>query len=147
MIFFIDCEFDGFKGDLISFAMVPLVSGVASPIYGVFKDHASDEWVKTNVIPLLHKNIPVALLRDKKEVAGAIASVFSNFEHVEVIADWPADIKHFCDLIEFNGGECYPMQNIKFMIDWELSSKDSKVPHNAFYDALAIAESYKSTRT
>jgi hypothetical protein len=142
MKFFIDCEFDGFKGELISFAMVPQIEGLSPTIYAIFKDSAQDEWVAKNVIPVLHDCVTPFIYTDKKVVANRIAEIFSMFEHINIIADWPADIKHFCDLIEINGGECPAMQNISFYLHWGITSKDSAVPHNALHDAKAIAKSY-----
>jgi hypothetical protein len=142
MKFFIDCEFDGFKGELISFAMVPQVEGLAPEIYAIFKDCAQDDWVAKNVIPVLHHCSAPFVYVDKKVVANRIAEIFSMFEHITVIADWPTDIKHFCDLIEVGGGECPAMQNITFYLHWGITSKESSVPHNALLDAKAIAKSY-----
>jgi hypothetical protein len=143
MKFFIDTEFDGFKGKLISFAMV---SDAGEAMYCVFCDYASDPWVRVNVMPLIYEKSVISTT-DKYRCAQLIAKAFSAYDEVEVFADWPTDIQHFCDLIEFKGGETLNMPKIKFTLDWQLSSKDSKVPHNAFHDAIAIAESYKSART
>ena len=53
MILFIDCEFNEFKGELISMA---LVSEDGKEFYEVLPCKNPGDWVKENVLPILNKS-------------------------------------------------------------------------------------------
>jgi hypothetical protein len=138
MNIFIDCEFNGFGGDLLSMA---LVSDDGQEFYEVLNlehDFVYVDWVKENVVPILNK-API----DKQSFQHKLSLFINQYNDVTVIADWPDDIKYFCDsLIVSPGVSIRTPESLYLRIDRELSSKDSLIPHNALEDARAIKKYY-----
>lgn len=128
MIFFLDCEFDGFGGKLLSMA---LVSSEGHTWYEVISDHANDKWVQDNVIPILNKS-PVSYEDFKK----SLFEFLSKFSDYTIIVDWPDDIKYFCESIITGPGTMMPIGSMTFkMIRVNCGSK---LHHNALEDAKGM---------
>jgi len=136
MYFFIDCEFNSLGGNLISLALVA-EDGVHE-FYEVLKlNEPIDPWVEENVMPHLEKDaIEYAIFQDK------LKKFLKQFPKVHVLADYPIDLKHFCQSIETGAGDWMEIQPLVLEIDDDLSAKASKVPHNALHDARALRESW-----
>lgn len=138
MKLFIDTEFNGFNGDLISMALVPENDGEA--FYEVLECPNPVPWVAEHVIPFLNKT-PVSYERFQN----LLETYLAQFDKIEIIADWPEDIQHFCRcLITGAGVMMKTIPQINFTIDRNLSSGESLVPHNALADAIAIRTTYIS---
>lgn len=137
MKIFIDCEFNGYKGELISMALVTEHKTV-NPWYYVFEISGKiDPWVEENVMPILNK--------EKTDITKAkvlLALWLKQFNEISIIADWPDDIKYFCEFLITGPGNMIETGRIDFIFDPYLSSGESKIPHNALEDALAIRDSY-----
>jgi hypothetical protein len=138
MMIFIDTEFNGWKGGLISLA---LVATDGSEFYEVLEWDKSvpyDPWVAEHVIPFLNKEpIDFGIFQDK------LQKFLCGFETISVVADWPDDIKYFCDVLITGPGtrmKCPPLSMKILDIDG-----DSKVPHNALEDARGIMKVYSDT--
>lgn len=146
MKYYLDTEFDGFGGELISLA---LVREDGESIYIVYKtNEVLSPWVKENVIPILW-DIPSPL-------PGMAYGPVSHFEATQIISkfllysaetptiitDWPDDIKYFCQEIITGPGEMINLMNgIKFevvRVDAYPSSLVGAVQHNAWWDAKAL---------
>lgn len=137
MKLFLDTEFNGFGGKLISMALVP--EDNSKPEF--YKELAiADQlhpWVKENVVP--HLILPPVSHRDFQQ---ALANYLWEVGDCTIIADWPEDIKFFCDsLITGPGMMVNMIHNIKFELDFGINYS-SNVPHNALYDARAIRDTY-----
>ena len=135
MKFYLDTEFNGFEGELISLA---LVSEQGHEWYEVLShDHLKiDNWVKENVMPILNKK-PVS----KEEFVTSLTLFLNKFKEVEICADWPDDIAYFNKALITGPGKMVPLfSNIKFKLDLSLSTEYSKIPHNALEDAKALME-------
>ena len=129
---YIDTEFNGFQGELISMA---LVSEHGQEFYAVLECKNPTPWVAEHVMPYLEQE-PVT-----KDVFQTRLMLFLHwFEEITIVADWPDDIKYFCESLITGPGEAMFHPPITFVLDRTLSSEDSKVPHNALYDARAIAD-------
>ena len=143
MRIWIDTEFNGFGGELLSIA---LVAEDGSYLYEVLP-HAINKptckWVTENVIPhilddpagdkLEHVSLPVVISYE-------VSHFLMKYDWVEVIADWPDDIKYLMDLLIIGPGVAVPTQDqLMFTIDRTLGGK-SQVPHHAYYDALGNME-------
>lgn len=129
---YIDCEFNGFGGELISMA---LVADSGEEFYEVVTfDAPVNDWVNDNVMPILKKGAVT------KEVFKERLAIFLfKFAEVTVIADWPEDIMHFTQSLITGPGQMvntYPV--IKMVINRNLNSGKSAIPHNALEDARAI---------
>ena len=129
MNLYIDTEFDGFGGKLISMAIVSEMG----EFYEVLSDTATDQWVILNVIPKLQKE-PIG----EKEFKLKLFYFLDKHEDITIVADWADDIKYFCECLIVSPGVMYSTLKINFVMDRRLSSSMSKVPHNALEDARAI---------
>lgn len=132
MKIYIDTEFNGLNGRLISMA---LVAEDGNEFYEVLECPKPVEWVKYNVMPFLEKD-PVSVMFFQTKLQKFLA----QYKSIHLIADWPDDIKHFCSALIIGQGMCLNHPPITMEIRQDLSSKDSKVPHNALHDARAIAD-------
>ena len=135
---FIDCEFNGFGGELISMA---LVSEDGDELYCVMvQNEHHEQWVEENVIPVLYEvnEDDLTAVCSPRELAIFIQKFLSNYGEVEIIADWPDDIKYFCQAIITGPGEMIHTPLLHFTI-YRIDA-DSKVPHNALWDARGIME-------
>jgi len=131
MKIYLDCEYNDFKGELISI-------GLASA-YGTF--YASlgcknpSKWVAEHVIPVIGiQPEPLEVVQHK------IQKWLSQFDTVHIIADWPEDIAHFCNLLITKPGYCLNTPPITMELRRDLNSLKSGILHNALADAIAIME-------
>jgi hypothetical protein len=135
MRYFLDAEFNGYDGALISIALVPEHDD-AAPFYEATFCSAPLPWVKTNIIPALHtKPIAMDLLRRQ------FSDYLSDDPNVLLTADWPEDIMHAARLLTNGKGRRTVTSHIRFELiensDFD-ASVSSTLPHNAYYDALAL---------
>ena len=133
MKLFLDCEFNEFKGDLISMALVSEDGN--HEWYEVVPCENPGPWVKEHVMPILGK--PAISVQ---EMQRSLQHFLAQFDKVHIIADWPEDIKHFCDALIVGAGmriDTPPLTMEVVRIDGE-----SKIPHNALCDARGIREAY-----
>jgi hypothetical protein len=138
MNIFIDCEFNGFGGDLISMALVAEDGQEFYEVLNLSRDRAYEGWVAINVVPHLNKD-PVS-----KDVFQAKLWKFINqYKEVHLIADWPDDIKYFCMSLITGPGVCINTPpKLTMEINRELSSNSSVILHNALEDARAIKQNW-----
>ncbi len=144
MRYFLDTEFNGFGGELISLALVP--------------DHGDQEfyallalpeeihpWVARHVVPYLN-SVPAGVRHEtmtRLEAATALVAYFADDEDPVIVADWPDDIAYFCSLLVTGPGDMVPIGSLRFEF---VSSPGfstaaiSKVPHNALHDARALRD-------
>lgn len=132
---FIDCEFNDFRGDLISLALVPEAPD-GPYFYEVLDCPKPSPWVAQHVMPILHK---VAVPREVFQ--HALHAYLRQFPGVHLIADWPEDIKHFCDALITGPGQRLNTPPLFMEVRRDLDA-ESAVPHNALYDARAIRRKY-----
>lgn len=128
---FLDCEFNEFKGDLISMA---LVSEDGREWYEVVPCENPGNWVAQHVMPILGKEaLP--------SVAALTASLFMflrQFDAVHIVADWPEDIAHFCAVLITGPG--YRIDTPPLTMEVLRIDADSALPHNALADARGIRD-------
>jgi hypothetical protein len=128
MRLWIDCEFNGYGGELISMA---LVDEDGLEWYESLGCAAADPWVAANVIPVLDiVSTSRPLMQESLErFLGAYASV-------HIVSDWPDDIRYFCELLITGPGtriKTPPLTCEVLRID-PISAR----PHNALADARAL---------
>lgn len=130
MNIYIDCEWNDYKGALISLA---LVAANGEEFYEVLECKKPSDWIATNVMPIL-----------EKPATGATVFVFKldaflkQFDTVNIIADWPEDIAYFCNALITNPGMRMGPSNMTFEVRRELFNAQSENPHNALWDARSI---------
>ena len=131
MNIYIDCEYNGFYGSLISMALVTMDG---QEFYEVLPCDCPDEWVAANVMPVLNKEeISYDLFQTK------LQNFLMRCDTIHIIADWPEDISHFCNALLTGPGTRLITPRLTMEVRRDLHG-DSKIPHNALEDARAIAE-------
>jgi hypothetical protein len=138
MRLFLDSEFNGFGGDLISMA---LVADDGAEWYEVLDiKQAMDPWVVEHVLPVLNK-APVS----RSDFMDSFSRFIWRYSGCELVADWPADFSHFCNLLSWSGAQA------GFRIPLECSMRllrgspdiSPEIPHNALSDARALRDWHK----
>ncbi len=144
MRYFLDCEYNGFGGALLSLALVPedggeelyLTLDCAGPI---------EAWVERNVMPYLDQ-VPDALRLPRvgrDAAAKAIAMYLAQDREPEIFADWPTDIELLCGLLSFTPGRMVEIPDLRFRLlrlGGFSPAENSAVPHNALHDARALRD-------
>ncbi|WP_312800030.1 hypothetical protein [Pseudomonas sp.] len=129
MNLYVDCEFNSFKGALISMA---LVDEYGSEWYEVLGCDNPDPWVAEHVMPILNKD-PVSMTEFQSSLAGFL----SQYRNIHIIADWPEDIAHFCESLITGPGYRLNTPPLTMEVRRDLDA-ESALPHNALEDAKAI---------
>jgi hypothetical protein len=137
MRLFLDTEFNGFGGKLISMALVPENDSKRTFYKEIEMTDQLDPWVRENVVPHL-----VLIPCSRYEFQQALSQYLWEVGDCTIIADWPDDIRYFCESLITGPGECLSLlHNMKFELDFGIEY-ESLVPHNALHDARAIKEFY-----
>ena len=135
MRLWLDTEFNGYLGELIS---IGIVDEHGKEYYGVRRWYDPKPWVRANVIPVLNgeKETDPVLQR-------ALEAFLKPYSHCHIIVDWPEDIAYFCNFIVTGPGERIETPPLTFEIKRHLpNTKDtSLIPHNALEDAKALRRS------
>lgn len=137
MHIFIDTEFNEFGGQLISMALVKYNG--ESLYFELPEPEVWGKWVEKHVKPKLLGGTAVLTL---SEAQTAIQKFLSDVEWPSIMSDHPADIVHFCKIIDLNYGNYIgTKRGYQFTILPELKSYPD-MPHNALSDALALRQAY-----
>jgi hypothetical protein len=137
MRYFLDAEFNGFGGELISLALVPEDRNVA-PFYQALSCAAPDPWVADHVLPVLQTQ-PVS----RPEMIAKLAAYLRDDPEPVVTADWPEDVAHLALLMVTGPGWRMPSPRlIVELLDLPLFDSEtlSAVPDNACHDAMAFRD-------
>jgi len=141
--YFLDTEYNGWGGTLLSLALVP---DDGEELY-LTLDWAGEleEWVERNVAPYLDM-VPDSLVSprlSRTDAARAIAHYLAGDPNPLIVADWPEDIALFNALLVTGPGTMAEVPPLTFSFV-ELSgfstAANSKVPHNALHDARALRD-------
>jgi hypothetical protein len=148
MRYFLDTEFDGFGGPLLSVGLAA-EDGDNDYYVAIPYDHAPTEWVALHVVPYL-KSVPQTLYNqlDREAAAHDIAAYLSSDPDPEIVADWPEDIALFCRLMLIGEREIVDISNLRFRFlrtPGFSTARNSAVPHNALHDARALRDFVLST--
>jgi len=130
----LDCEFNDFRGELISMA---LVAEDGQQWYEVLHCEHPRPWVAEHVMPILEKG-PI----HKDNFQHSLRRWLSRYEAVHIIADWPEDIAHFCQSLITGPGQRLNTPRLTMEVRRDLDLIDSLKPHNALADAHAIMKSH-----
>jgi hypothetical protein len=154
--YFLDTEYNGWRGALLSLALVPEDGGQE---FYVTVDWSGpvQPWVEQNVVPYLD-TVPDALLSPRLSLEDASrelsawlmqeqeAQIFSHGNgrgQIEILADWPEDISQICNLLTIGPGLAVDMPPLVFrlvQLPGFSTAANSKVPHNALHDARALRD-------
>ena len=143
MRYFLDTEYNGWGGALLSMALVP---DEGEELYITLDwEGPLEEWVERNVVPYLDM-VPDNLISprlSREDGARALAHYLAGDNEPLVVADWPEDIALFNALLLTGPGTMVEVPSLTFRFV-ELSgfstAANSKVPHNALHDARALRD-------
>ena len=143
MRYFLDTEFNGFGGALLSIALVP---EDGTEFYATLScDEDILPWVERNVTPYLD-HVPVGLVSprvSRSDAAAELAHYLAVDPAPVIVADWPEDIAQFCNLLMTGPGEMVPVPRLTFdlvPLGGFSTAANSAVPHNALHDARALKD-------
>jgi hypothetical protein len=144
MKLFLDTEFNGFSGELMSMALVP--EDTTFPQFYVELEIKSqlDPWVRDNVVPHMFLS-PITRSEFQAELVNYLITIsfHSPSTPLIIVADWPDDIRYFCESLITGPGLRLPTPSvIQFELDMNIKYV-SEIPHNALHDARGIREAYK----
>ncbi len=144
MRYFLDTEYNGFGGALLSLALVPEDGG--EEFYVTLKcDDPLDPWVERHVIPYLD-TVPVALISpplDRAAAAEAVAAWLAQQPDALIVADWPEDISQLAMLLIVGPGRMVGVPRLTMRYEplpGFSTAANSAVPHNALHDARALRD-------
>ncbi len=144
MLYFLDCEFNGFGGELISLAL----SSATRELYLARPEDelnamAAHDWVAEHVLPFLSLAgaRPQVLPRD--QFGRAILSFLAGDPSPSVIADWPEDLMHLMHCLIIAPGQMVKIPDLSLRL-MQGSAYPSEitdaVQHNALWDARALRQ-------
>lgn len=129
----LDCEFNSHQGDLISIA---LVNGNHEFYYEVHCPTPFHPWVQENVVP--HLTDPYTE-KTMDHLRRHLELFLRDVGPCTIIADWWADIEYLMQILQSGPGKSISTPNVlRFIVDRQLHTDDSKVPHHALHDARAL---------
>jgi hypothetical protein len=144
MRYFLDTEYNGFNGPLLSLALVP--EDGSEEFYVTLEfDAPFDPWVERHVVPFLDM-VPEGLKGprlSRQAAAEALATWLAHDEAPDIVADWPEDLAHLSMLLVTGPGMMLtvPPLSLHFVpLHGFSTAANSKVPHNALHDARALRD-------
>jgi hypothetical protein len=144
MRYFLDTEYNGFGGDLLSLALVP--DDDSEEFYvTIAHEGPLDPWVERHVVPFLDM-VPERLNSPRMSRAAAAEALAIWLQHdpaPEIFADWPEDLAQFAMLLVTGPGQMHavPPLVLRFEPLANFSTAaNSTVPHNALHDARALRD-------
>ena len=144
MRYFLDTEYNGFGGALLSLALVPEDGG--EEFYVTLDcDAPLDPWVERHVLPFLDM-VPENLISprvSRRDAAQMLAQWLAHDEAPDIVADWPEDLAQLSMLLVTGPGmmvQVPPLSLHYVPLHGFSTAANSRVPHNALHDARALRE-------
>jgi hypothetical protein len=137
--YFLDTEFNEFGGDLISLALISEAGD--RELYVATDCDKPGAWVKENVIPILGAGDTHPIMIQPDDFGKAIAWFLADDKLPTIIADWPDDIRYFCQAVITGPGQMVNIPRLQFQmlrIDAYPTELPGAVQHNALWDARAL---------
>lgn len=149
MRYYLDTEFNGYGGDLISLALVRedgesiyIVVVQKKPGMVFVNGGNCDSWVRDNVLPILMTPGQIAPQEAyMDEVGPLVAGFLAGDPAPVVVADWPDDIRYFCEAAITGPGTMIDVPSLSFevhRVDAYPTDLEGAVQHNAWWDAMAL---------
>jgi hypothetical protein len=147
--YYLDTEFNGFGGELISLA---LVREDGYSLYVIYRlPDEIEPWVAENVIPILHEDrcLNIAMQISPPTGARFIADFLAGDPDPVIITDWPDDIRYFCQAVIVGPGQMVNIPGLKFemhRVDAYPTTLPGAVQHNAWWDAMALRHLFQAQK-
>jgi hypothetical protein len=163
MRYYLDCEFNGLGGKLISLALAPEINTRLAGFYlanAEFRDITPERmereyylgpvvepWVLKNVLPIIESGGWQPLWAPIEHWPKHLEDWLRGDDDITIVTDWPDDIRYFCDLILTGPGTMIEIRpSIKFemhRVDAYPTTMPGAVQHNAYSDAMALRHKLK----
>jgi hypothetical protein len=143
MRYFLDTEYNGWGGALLSLALVP---DDGEELYLTLDWNGTLEpWVEKNVIPYLDtvSHTLVSPRLSRADAARLLAHYLAGDSEPLIVADWPEDIAQFNMLLLNGAGTMIEVPSLTFRflpLSGFSTAANSNVPHNALHDARALRD-------
>lgn len=150
MKYYVDCEFDGHNGPLLSIA---LVCEDGHSIHIRADVEPMDLWVRKNVLPIMDQHDAsesATVYHD--QVGDVIRQFIGRCERPVIIADSPVDIGRFCRALSTGSdgqwaSTDYPMMQFEVHnVDCYPTALEGAVQHNAWWDAMALKKTLEAAQ-
>ena len=138
MNLYLDTEFDGHGGDLISLA---LAADDGTHWYGIFDAFCSGEWVAEHVAPKLYAMKPT-VSGDHRVLRFSLKEYLLARSGCTIWADWPADFEYLMGLMY--GTDYFMVPCTMQLIVTPDGEPKPEIPHNALSDAIALMHWHQS---
>lgn len=144
--FYIDCEFDGHGGPLLSMALVP-ENEISLSAHITVSDARppADPWVAANVLPIMDSHDADLIWEvAANKVGDAIRHLLDDCEQPVIVADSPVDIGRFCQALSTGPDGGWASADYSLMrfevhnVDCYPTDLPGAVQHNAWWDAMAL---------
>lgn len=134
---FLDCEFNGWHdqctGELISLGLVS--ADGEYEFYEAVGCKNPSPLVLQHVMPILGQTT-IRMWEFVEKLCSFLWEVNNQEEgRVTIVAYYPPDIELFNHILLLGQGQCINVSVLGFLLDLSLSTKNSKIPHNALADA------------
>ncbi|MFN7056763.1 hypothetical protein [Hyphomonas sp.] len=148
MIYALDCEFNGFGGELISLAL----AGELGELYlarpeAELNSLVLDPWVEDHVLPYLNVEGARPALLPLARFGRAIQSFLTEDAAPVIIADWPEDLMHLMQCLILAPGQMVRIPDLSLQL-MQVSAYPTHVQdavqHNALWDARALRQAVMS---
>ncbi len=144
MRYFLDTEYNGFGGALLSLALVP--EDGSEEFYVTLEcDAPIDPWVERHVIPFLDM-VPEGVKGPRltrRAAADALAQWLGHDSAPDIVADWPEDLAQLSMLLVTGPGMMVAVPPLTLRLatlHGFSTAANSVVPHNALHDARALRD-------
>lgn len=146
MRYYLDTEFDGFGGPLLSMALVREDGESMYATMAHDPNKIRDKWVAANVIPIL-RAIPspfpgtVQFNLRPLELSSLILWFMTDDHDPHIVTDWPDDVAYFCKAVITAPGQMIQLPGLRFdmrRVDAYPTALPNAVQHNAYWDAKAL---------
>jgi hypothetical protein len=143
MRYFLDTEYNGWGGALLSLALVP---DEGEELYITLQWQGDLEpWVERHVVPYLD-TVPQSLLStrmNRGDAARTVAHYLAGDTEPLIVADWPEDLALFNALLVTGPAMMAEVPSLRFQylpLGGFSTAANSKVPHNALHDARSLRD-------
>jgi hypothetical protein len=137
---YLDTEFNGFHGSLISLALYDAAALTGTPEaeccwYEVAEIPANPHpFVAQHVIPVLHKE-PIGM----EAFTASLREFLNARQDCLIVADWPEDFIHLCARLIAPEGWSINLRCLMELVVTPPGQPIPRIPHNALEDARALA--------
>lgn len=163
MRYYLDTEFNGMGGELISLALVseqPIgeiyLANAAVEKQAIwsksseFKSPGVDPWVWKNVLPIIAAEGSVPHWIPLSDFGTQIEHLLANDPDPIIVTDWPDDIRYLCQCLITGPGQMINISGLKFemhRVDAYPTTLEGAIQHNAYWDALALRHKLQEAQT